>query len=309
MYSHYDPNYVNPWNASLPAHANRSYADNFLRPMAGLGDLQLRNFEASSNYDALQVAVRRGMSHGLSYGLAYTFSKVMATTGFSPYWPDKYRNYGPTGTAPHILVFNYIYELPNLGKRVGSKLLGIVTDHWIISGITSIQSATRTSIGCCSFTGTTATNPAPDVTGSAEGARMIVLGNPMIPKDQRTFFRAYDTSVFAPPPTCGWTNRNMACFGNAGGNQYMFQPTTMNNWDFTVAKFFPLKSEKGRGFTFRAEMYNIFNHTQWSGINTSPTYDLASYMQGKIVQTNTQFGRYTSARAPRQMAMTLRFQF
>jgi hypothetical protein len=309
MYSHYDPKYVNPWNASLPAHANRAYADNFLRPMAGLGDLQLRNFEASSNYDALQVAVRRGMSRGLSYGLAYTFSKVMATTGFSPYWPDKYRNYGPTGTAPHILVFNYIYEVPNLGKRVGSKLLGIVTDHWIISGITSIQSATRTSIGCCSFTGTTATNPAPDVTGSAEGARMIVLGNPMLSPDQRTFGRAFDTSVFAPPPACGWTNKNMACFGNAGGNQYMFQPTTMNNWDFTVAKFFPLKSEKGRGFTFRAEMYNIFNHTQWSGINTSPTYDLASYMQGKIVQTNTQFGRYTSARAPRQMAMTLRFQF
>jgi hypothetical protein len=32
-------------------------------------------------------------------------------------------------------------------------------------------------------------------------------------------------------------------------------------------------------------------------------------LQGKIVQTNVQFGRYTSARSPRQMAMTLRFQF
>lgn len=64
----------------------------------------------------------------------------------------------------------------------------------------------------------------------------------------------------------------------------MFQPTTMSNWDMTFAKTFPLKGEKSRGFTFRAEMYNIPNHTQWSGINTS-------------------------ARAPRQMAMTLRFQF
>jgi hypothetical protein len=309
MYSQYDPNNVSPWNASLPAHANRAYADNFLRPLAGLGNLQLRNFEASSNYDALQVAVRRGMSRGLSYGLAYTFSKVMATTGASPYWPDKYRNYGPTGTAPHILVFNYIYELPDLGKRLGSRLLGIVTDHWTVSGITSIQGASRTSIGVGSFTGTTAANPTPNITGSAEGARINVLGNPMIPKDQRTFFRAYDTSVFAPPQACSWTNKNMACFGNAGGNQYMFQPTTMNNWDLTLAKSFPLKGERGRGFTFRAEMYNLPNHTQWSGINTAPTFDLASYLQGKIVQTNVQFGRYTSARAPRQMAMTLRFQF
>jgi hypothetical protein len=309
MYSQYDPNNVSPWNASLPAHANRAYADNFFRPLAGLGDLSYRNFEASSNYDALQVSVRRGMSRGLSYGVAYTFSKVMATTGASPYWPDKYRNYGPTGTAPHILVFNYIYELPNLGKRMNSGLLGIVTDHWTISGVTSIQGATRTSIGVGSFTGTTATNPAPNITGSAEGARMIVLGNPMLPKDQRTFFRAYDTSVFAPPAACSWTNKNMACFGNAGGNQYMFQPTTMSNWDLTLAKTFPLKGEKARGFTFRAEIYNLPNHTQWSGINTGPTWDLASYLKGQSVQTNVQFGRYTSARAPRQMAMTLRFQF
>jgi len=308
MYSRYDPANVSPWNASLPAHANRSYAENFFRPLAGLGDLQLRNFERSSNYNSLQVAVRRGMRRGLSYGLAYTFSKVMETTGASPYWPDKYRNYGPLGTAPHILGVNYIYELPKLGKRLGSSLLGLVTDNWTISGVTSIQGATRTSIGCCSFTGTTATNPGPDVTGSAEGARMIVLGNPMLPKDQRTFFRAFDTSAFVAPASCSWTDKNMACFGNAGGNQFMFQPTTMNNWDVTLAKFFPLKGER-RGFTFRAEMYNLPNHTQWSGINLSPTFDLSSYLQGKIAQTNVQYGRYTSARAPRQMAMTLRFQF
>jgi len=308
MYARYDPANLNPWNASLPAHANRAYAENFFRPLAGLGDLQLRNFERSSNYHSLQVAVRRGMSRGLSYGLAYTFSKVMETSGASPYWPDKYRNYGPTGTAPHILVFNYIYQLPKLGKLVGSRVLGVVTDNWTVSGITSMQGATRTSIGCCSFTGTTATNPAPDITGSAEGARMIVLGNPMLPKDQRTFTQAFNTSVFVPPPACSWANKNMACFGNAGGSNFMFQPTTMNNWDVTLAKFFPLKGER-RGFTFRAEMYNLPNHTQWSGVNLSPTFDLSSYLRGQIAQTNVQYGRYTSARAPRQMAMTLRFEF
>ncbi len=308
MYSRYDPANVSPWNASLPAHANRSYAENFFRPMAGLSDIQLRNFERSSNYHSLQVSVRRGMSRGLSYGLAYTLAKVMETSGASPYWPDKYRNYGPTGTAPHILAVNYIFELPKLGKRLGSKLLGVVTDNWTVSGITSIQSASRTSIGCCSFTGTTATNPGPDITGSAEGARMIVLGNPMLPKDQRTFTRAFNTEAFMPPARCSWTDKNMACFGNAGGNNFMFQPTTMNNWDLTLAKFFPIRGER-RGLTFRAEMYNFPNHTQWSGVNLSPTFDLSSYLRGQIVQTNVQYGRYTSARNPRQMAMSLRFEF
>jgi hypothetical protein len=308
MYSHFDPQYASPWNAGLPAHANRAYGDNLLRPMAGLGDLQLRNFEGSANYNALQVAVRRAMSHGLSYGLAYTFSKTLQTTGASPYWPDKYRNYGPTGTAPHILAFNYIYEAPSLSKKLGVKYIGIVTDNWSISGITSMQGASRTSIGCCSWTGTTGANPGPDMTGSAEGARMVIGGNPMLPPDQRTFYRAIDTAAFVPPQPCNAANKTMACFGTAGGNAYMFQPTTMNNWDVTFAKRFPIGSER-RVLIFRAEMYNIFNHTQWAGINGSPTFDWPSFQKGQIVQSNVQFGRYSSARVPRQMAMSMRFEF
>ncbi len=309
IYSQYDPQYTNPWNASLPAWANHAYGDDFLRPMAGLGNVQTRNFESSANYHSLQVGVRRNMSHGLSYGVAYTFSKEMQTTGGSPYWPDKFRNYGPWATPLHVIAINYIYEIPKLGKRMNSKLLGIVTDNWSISGITSLQSASRTSIGCCSWTGTTTANPAPDMTGSAEGARQVILGNPMIAADQRSMYQAINTSVFMPPQPCSWTNKTMACFGNAGGNNYMYIPTTMNNWDITLAKFFPLKSEKGRGFTFRAEAYNAPNHTQWSSVNTSPTFDWPSFQAGKIVQTNVQFGRYTGARNPRQMALTMRFQF
>jgi hypothetical protein len=57
------------------------------------------------------------------------------------------------------------------------------------------------------------------------------------------------------------------------------------------------------------EAYNAPNHTQWSSVNTSPTFDWPSFQKGQIVQTNVQFGRYTGARNPRQMAMTLRFQF
>jgi hypothetical protein len=277
--------------------------------MAGLGNIQTRNFESSSNYHSLQVSVRRGMSHGLSYGLSYTYSKEMQTTGGSPYWADKFRNYGPWNQPLHMAYINYIYELPNLGKRLNSRALGIVTDRWTISGITGIQSAARTSIGCCSWTGTTTANPAPDMTGSAEGARMLILGDPMKVSGERTVFSAYNASVFIPPQPCNWNNRNMGCFGNAGGNNYMYQPTSMNNWDITVAKFFPLKAERGRGFTFRAEMYNAPNHTQFSGINTSPTFDWPAFQQGRIVQSNSQFGRWTSARNPRQMAMTLRFEF
>jgi hypothetical protein len=116
---------------------------------------------------------------------------------------------------------------------------------------------------------------------------------------------------------CSWTagttsqqgtGKSLACFGNAGGGSIVSIPTWMNNWDMTFAKSFPLKSER-RSLTFRAEMYNIFNHTQFSGINSTMQYDLANWQAGKLVQTNNQLGRYTSARNPRQMAMSVRLSF
>jgi len=45
------------------------------------------------------------------------------------------------------------------------------------------------------------------------------------------------------------------------------------------------------------------------GSAQTAVFGVASDPQGSLVQSNTQFGRYTSARNPRQMAMTLRFQF
>ncbi len=79
----------------------------------------------------------------------------------------------------------------------------------------------------------------------------------------------------------------------------------------TFAKNFPLKSEEseGRLLTFRAEMYNIFNHTQFTGYNTTIHLDLPSWQNGIIKQTNTSLGRPTGVRDPRKMAMTLRLQF
>ena len=60
---------------------------------------------------------------------------------------------------------------------------------------------------------------------------------------------------------------------------------------------------------FRAEMYNIFNHTQFSAANTSPQYDWNQWKAGVLKQTNANLGRYTATLNPRQMSMSLRLQF
>jgi len=204
-----------------------------------------------------------------------------------------------------------------LGKRLGLKPLGWVTDNWMISGITSWQGWGQSGVPSYSFSGTTTANPAPVQTGSAESARMTVLRKATLPSDKVTFYNTFDWQAFGVPMPCSWTpgatpqkgiGQSLDCFGNAGSGNLFAIPTRVNNWDITFAKGFPFFGEH-RLLTFRAEMYNIFNHTQFSGINSSIQYDLTSWQNGTLSQTNNQLGRFTSARDPRRMAMTLRFEF
>jgi hypothetical protein len=102
----------------------------------------------------------------------------------------------------------------------------------------------------------------------------------------------------------------MSCFGNAGAGQLLVIPgTQVNNWDMTFTKRFHFKNEQ-RQLMFRAEMYNIFNHTQFLGAATGQSYSWAPYKAtGDLVPTNGGTGRYNLAAAPRIMSMSLRFQF
>ena len=76
----------------------------------------------------------------------------------------------------------------------------------------------------------------------------------------------------------------------------------MNNWDLSLEKKFPLKSES-RFFQLRLEAYNAWNHTQFSGVNTSASFNPGGQ------QVNAMFGQVTSTRTPRVMQVSLRATF
>jgi hypothetical protein len=189
----------------------------------GLGGLVRTAFGESTDYNALQVSVRRNMTRHLSYGLAYTYNKFMSAgqtsisnggVGYaqSAIFTDKFRNWGPTYLpTPQYASVNYVYEAPNLSRKIGSgflaKTVGVVTDHWTWSGITQIRSDIMTGIpGCCSFSNTNGTSdPAESWTGGTEGARFFVTGNYRLSSigqtAQTTGLRA--TSVGSPTPALG----------------------------------------------------------------------------------------------------------
>lgn len=294
-FSQYDPANMDPWSPYTP---KRSLSDDFLRPYKGWSTVNMGNFDGSSYYHSLQVSVRRSFSHGLGYGLAYTWSKTMGYNTFNdfPDWWGKRRE-----GIPHVLAINYIYELPRLGRRLGSKVLGAVTDGWTISGITRFQHGGYATPSF-SWSGTTTTRPAPVMTGSADGARLVVLTDPSLPKDQQTFWRRFKTEAFIPPTPCSWENKTDACFGNAGYN--ILTLPGINNWDMTFSKEIPTGLGERASLRFRAEMYNIFNHTQFSSIDTTAEFHVTT-----LQQTDVNFGRVTAARPPRQMSFSLRLEF
>jgi hypothetical protein len=344
IYSQYNPANSNPNVDYLPANVNgKTLNDNYFRPLPGLGNLRSIDFAGNSNYNSLQVTVRRNFKRHLSYGLAYTFSKTMSAyaTGASPqrsvYFPDNFRNYGPSfSPTPHVLVVNYVYELPNAGQALHFRPLGWVTDHWTLSGITQWRSDMRVAAPTISFSGTTTTNPQMNWTGGAESARMIIAGDPRLPKGQASFAGAtplvqapganvngtpgnqlLNEAAFVIPYPCSWTpgptpqqgiGQSLACFGNAGAGSIIPIPgSRIFNSDVTFSKAFPIKER--RELLFRAEMYNIFNHTQFTNWNIAPAFNWPLWQSGVLQQTNANLGRYTAAANPRQMSLSLRLHF
>jgi len=196
----------------------------------------------------------------------------------------------------------------------------------------------RVAAPAISFTGTTSTNPQMNWTGSFEPARMMIVANPQLPSGQVSFAgntplvqapganangtpgnQILNESAFAIPFPCSWTpgatpqqgiGQSLACFGNAGSGDLIPLPNTrMFNWDATLSKAFPFRKESRKEILFRAEVYNLFNHTQFTAANISPQYSWPLWQQGILQQTNANLGRYTAAANPRQMSLSLRLQF
>jgi hypothetical protein len=303
--------------------------------------MSYQNWAAGGNYNALQISLRRNFKRHLSYGLAYTFSKSMGIVGtYSEIFPTKFRNWGPSfNPAPQVAVLNYVYEAPNLGEKLHFKPMGIITDHWSISGITQFRSDRMTGYPSTGYANTNSTtNVAVNNTGtSLEGATALVVGNPELPAGTASFLGGPTTAAalngslngtpgnqilnngsVLPVLPCSLTpqanprlgiGQNMECFGNEGpGSLFTVPDTRVNNWDVTFTKAFPLKKE-GRSLSFRLETFNLFNHTQFNGWTVGQTYDWANYKNGVSIPQNGSTGRFTSALQPRLMSMTLRLVF
>jgi hypothetical protein len=274
-----------------PTQPGRPLPDNFLRPYKSHGDITAYEHVATSNYNSFQLSVTRRWSRGLQYGLAYTWSKTLGlasgdTSLITPYFDPRQRNYGLLDfDRTHVLVLHYIYDLPKFGSRIGPAPARWILDNWQIAGITSFISGAPFTPGFSTVDGQ-------DITGSSEGPRITVTGDPQLPKSERDFFRNFRTDVFQRTP--------LGQFGNAGVG--LLRGPGTNNWDINVSKRVPLFSE-GRYLELRGEFFNAWNKTQFASLYSTARFDA----QGRQVDSN--FGAFQSARPPRIIQLSAKVIF
>jgi len=178
-----------------------------------------------------------------------------------------------------------LWDVPGASKLVKNRIVTAIGDGWQISGIASFISGSPAGIGLSTTTGI-------DIPGGGDGSRVVVLSNPIIPKSERTLLRYFDTSVFGMPA--------IGTPGNAP-RDVVRGPGT-NNFDMTIFKNFRFRERFN--LQLRFEAYNAFNHTQFSGMNTTAQFNPANGQQ-----VNAAFGTLTSARGARVGQASIRLNF
>ena len=278
-----------------PTRANVALPDNFYRPFPGYANVWFFENSGTSDYNALQVQANRRFSHGLQFGVAYTFSRSRdytsatetgTTPGRLPTYSDvREWTYGLSSfDQTHVAVINYTYDLPKVSSLWNNVVVRAVLDDWQVSGITAFSSGTPSGVTLA------LQDSATDLTGGGDGTRVVVTGDPSV--SDPSFTRWFDTSVFARPPKNDLGN----------GKKDVIRLPGTNNTDLTLFKRIPFGGGR-RVLQLRWEMYNVFNHTQFSSVDTTARFDPAG------VQVNPTFGQVTATRSPRIMQGSIRFSF
>ena len=235
---------------------------------------------ANSAYNSLQASLDKRFAHGLQFTAAYTFSKSFDEASsfegiLNPIDPRRSRSLSAFD-ARHRIVLSYYWQ-PSIRQYDGAK--GHLLNGWGFSGITTFQTGFPIRISTLddqelmySFDF--------ELPGEPD---LVAPFKTMKPQNNGLYY--FDPTLFSEDNT----------FGRIGNS-----PRTVccgphiSETDFAILKTFPFS--EGRQVDFRAEFFNIFNHTQF--FNPDGNFSDGS-----------QFGQVNQVRDPRLVQFALKFKF
>jgi hypothetical protein len=302
--------------AGLSFTGSNALPADLLRPYQGFGNINIHQMGGNANYNSMQVSLERRFARKLFMQLSYTWSKALGLSNVDTDFirPDNFThtaNYGPLASdRRNNLVINSIYDLPRVSKWAGdNKVVGFLGDNWQLSGIYIWQNGAPFTPTCTISNTSSTTNLAGSATETANRCRLTGCPGSGHSGDP---YRQLNAAAFAPmlPGSRGLES----------GRNFMVGPG-INNIDLSLQKSIPF-GEK-RHLELRVDAFNIFNHTQFSGVNSNlnpasindltPTnlpFDPRAPFNGNFNPANRNgFGTVNGVRDPRILQMLARFVF
>jgi hypothetical protein len=235
---------------------------------------------ANSAYNSLQASLEKRFAHGLQFTAAYTFSKSFDQASsfegiLNPIDPRRSRALSAFD-ARHRLVFSYYWQLPTPELK---GLTGNLLNGWAVSGITTFQTGFPIRI---------TTQDDQELMYSFD---FELPGEPDLVTPFRTMRPQSNNNYFFDPNSFSEAN-TLGRIGNS--------PRTiccgphLSQTDLAVLRTFGISETKH--VDFRAEFFNLFNHTQFFNPD-------GNFSDG------IQFGQVTQVRDPRLVQFALKFFF
>jgi hypothetical protein len=288
----------------------RRYSSPSCDPMTGTGcppdgipvfsSIFAQDTIANSAYNSFQASLDKRFAHGLQFTVAYTLSKSFDEASsfegiVNPIDQRRSRSLSAFD-ARHRIVFSYYWELP---FRKHGGFAGQAMNGWALSGITTFQTGFPIRI---------LSQADNELMYSFDfelpgGPAQIAPFRTMKPQSNGNYF--FDPNSFTENAT---DPSQPFCSDGAVFNCY--QPSLLgttgntprticcgphiSNTDFAILKTFAISETKH--LDFRAEFFNLFNHTQF-------------YNPDGVTSDGSVFGQVTQAKEPRLMQFALKFFF
>jgi hypothetical protein len=226
---------------------------NQIRPYLGYSAITTQASIFTSNYNSLQTSYRQQVHGGGIITASYTWSRALTNARTPQNSANLAAEYGPDPQM-RTNVFNasFVYPLPFYKTQKG--VVGRIAGGFEVSGIISFGSGQYL----------TATTSAVDpggvglLVGPATG-RPDYISNPNAGAASHTLRQWFNTAAFQLVPTGQYRPGN-------DGDSNILGPG-YENWDLSL--FRNILIWKEASFQLRAEAYNVFNHTNFSGVQTT----------------------------------------
>lgn len=281
-------NFVTPANVV----ASGTTAGSSVRPFLGYTAITYIETSARSRYHGMLSSFSYRLPKGFTITGAYTLSKALTDSTNDRDLVDDPQN--PFNVGPeyaearssrrHIFSASYVYELPFF-RTAENTALRLILGGWQVSGITQIESGAPVARVTVADTLNSTRGLYPNENGNPNGG----LAGTIDPATGLPFI--FDPTVFAPAPA-GQFGSAVRSFATLPGR---------NQTNLAMSKQFYFNTERSFYLQLRGEAFNLFNQTQFIGINTTlPTAGPLS---------NTVFGRPTATRLPREFQFGAKLYF